>query len=58
MKVLDKGRLHIASVATGAAERMLAEALAYATQRRQFGQPIADFQLVLLVKIAFAAAGS
>ena len=46
MKVLDKGRLHIASVATGAAERMLAEALAYATQRRQFGQPIADFQLV------------
>ena len=46
MKVLDKGRLHIASVATGAAERMLAEALAYATERRQFGQPIADFQLV------------
>lgn len=46
MKVLDKGRLHIASVATGAAERMLADALRYATERRQFGQPIVDFQLI------------
>ena len=46
MKVLDKGRLHIASVATGAAERMLADALAYATDRRQFGQPIVEFQLI------------
>jgi acyl-CoA dehydrogenase len=46
MKVLDKGRLHIAAVSTGASERMLADALAYAQERRQFGQPIADFQLV------------
>jgi acyl-CoA dehydrogenase len=46
MKVLDKGRLHIAAVALGAAERMLADALAYASQRKQFGQAIADFQLV------------
>ncbi len=46
MKVLDKGRMHIAAVCVGVAERMLADALAYATQRRQFGQPIADFQLV------------
>jgi acyl-CoA dehydrogenase len=46
MKVLDKGRLHIAAACVGAAERMLADALAYALERRQFGQPIAEFQLV------------
>ncbi len=46
MKVLDKGRLHIAAVCVGLAERMLADALAYAMERRQFGQPIAEFQLV------------
>jgi len=46
MKVLDKGRLHIAAVCVAAAERMLADALAYALDRKQFGQPIAEFQLV------------
>lgn len=46
MKVLDKGRLHISSIATGAAKRMLRDALNYAKERKQFGQPIADFQLV------------
>jgi acyl-CoA dehydrogenase len=46
MKVLDKGRLHIAAVCVGTAERMLADALAYALERKQFGQPIAEFQLV------------
>ena len=46
MKVLDKGRLHIAAVCVGAAERMMADSLAYAMQRQQFGKPIADFQLV------------
>jgi len=46
MKVLDKGRLHIAAVCVGAAERMLNDALAYALARKQFGQPIAEFQLV------------
>jgi acyl-CoA dehydrogenase len=46
MKVLDKGRIHLAAVCVGAAERILDEALRYAMQRRQFGQPIADFQLV------------
>ncbi len=46
MKVLDKGRIHLAAVCVGAAERILEEALRYAMQRRQFGQPIADFQLV------------
>ena len=46
MKVLDKGRLHIAAVATGAAERMLADALRYAIERRQFGKPIVEFELI------------
>ncbi|TAL56572.1 acyl-CoA dehydrogenase family protein [Pandoraea sp.] len=46
MKVLDKGRLHIAAVAVGAAKRMLRDALAYAMERRQFGHPVAEFQLV------------
>lgn len=46
MKVLDKGRLHIAAMCVGAAERMLHEALQYALTREQFGQPISEFQLV------------
>jgi acyl-CoA dehydrogenase len=46
MKVLDKARLHIAAVCVGAASRILDEALSYALERRQFGQPIGEFQLV------------
>ncbi len=46
MKVLDKGRLHIAALSVGAAERMLDDTLKYAMERKQFGQPIANFQLV------------
>src|SRR5690606_5812914 len=46
MKVLDKGRLHIAAVSVGVAERMLNDALLYAMDRQQFGQPIAEFQLI------------
>jgi acyl-CoA dehydrogenase len=46
MKVLDKGRIHIGAVCVGVAERMLRDALRYAMERKQFGQPIAEFQLV------------
>lgn len=46
MKVLDKGRLHIAALSVGAAERMLDDALCYALERKQFGKPIAEFQLI------------
>lgn len=46
MRVLDKGRIHIAAVCVGAAKRMLADALAYAAEREQFGQAIGEFQLV------------
>ena len=46
MKVLEKGRIHIAATCVGVARRMLDDALRYAMQRKQFGQPIAEFQLV------------
>jgi len=37
MKVLDKGRIHIAAICVAVAERMLADALRYATER-SFGR--------------------
>ena len=46
MKVLDKGRLHLSAVCVGFAERILQDALQYATERKQFGEPIASFQLI------------
>ncbi|MCI0429138.1 MAG: acyl-CoA dehydrogenase family protein [Rhodospirillales bacterium] len=46
MKVLDRGRLSIAAVCVGVAERLIRDSLAYALERKQFGRPIADFQLV------------
>lgn len=44
MGALDKGRIGIASLAVGIAQAGLEAALDYARQRKQFGQPIADFQ--------------
>ena len=46
MKVLNKQRIHLAALCTGPAIRMLDEAVAWTCQRRQFGQPVAGFQLV------------
>ena len=46
MKVLDRGRLHIAAICVGTASRLIDEMTRYAAERRQFGRPIADFQLV------------
>ena len=46
MKVLDRGSLHISWVSVGVAERLIADALDYALQRKQFGQPIAEQQLI------------
>lgn len=46
MRVLDRGRLHIAAVCVGVAERLIADGVAYATDRRQFGKPIAEHQLI------------
>lgn len=46
MKVLDRGRIHIAAVSLGMARRLVEMSLAYAVDRKQFGQAIANFQLV------------
>ncbi|MGN9756846.1 acyl-CoA dehydrogenase family protein [Streptomyces sp. SD31] len=44
LSALDSGRLGIAACAIGVAQAALDEAVAYATERRQFGKPIVDFQ--------------
>jgi acyl-CoA dehydrogenase len=46
MKVLDRGRLHIAAVCVGAAERLIRDSLVYAMDRKQFGGPLSDKQLI------------
>jgi len=46
MGVLDKGRVGIAALAVGILQAALDAAIEYAKVRRQFGQPIADFQAV------------
>lgn len=46
MRVLDRGRLHISAVCIGVAERLIADCVAYATERKQFGKPIAEHQLI------------
>ncbi len=46
MKVLDRGRLHISAVCVGVAERLIEDALRYAMERKQFGKPIVEHQLI------------
>jgi len=46
MRALDRGRLHIAAMCVALSERLIDESLTYATQRVQFGKPIAEHQLV------------
>ncbi|GAA1164607.1 acyl-CoA dehydrogenase family protein [Ornithinimicrobium humiphilum] len=59
LAALDSGRLGIAAAATGLAQRALEVASAYATEREQFGRPIADNQgLAFLLADMAAAVGS
>ncbi|WP_344063318.1 acyl-CoA dehydrogenase family protein [Terrabacter lapilli] len=44
LSALDSGRLGIAAAATGLAQAALDAAAAYASEREQFGRPIAEFQ--------------
>ena len=46
MKVLDRGRLTISGSCIGNAERLIGDCVRYATERKQFSKPIADFQLI------------
>ena len=41
MKVLDRGRIHIAAVCVAVAERLIRDSLHYAAARQQFGRAIA-----------------
>lgn len=46
MKVLDRGRLTISGGCIGNAQRLIRDSVRYARERKQFGKPIAEFQLV------------
>jgi alkylation response protein AidB-like acyl-CoA dehydrogenase len=46
LRVLDAGRIGIAALAVGLAQGAYEAARRYATQREQFGQPIASFQAI------------
>src|ERR1700722_6447969 len=46
LKVLDGGRIGVAAMGVGLAQGALDQALAYASQRHAFGQPISKFQAI------------
>lgn len=46
MKTLDRGRLHISALSVGCANRLMELATDYAIEREQFGQAIAQYQLL------------
>ncbi len=46
MKTLSRGRLHMSALCCGIAERLIEESVQYALDREQFGQPLADFQMI------------
>ena len=46
MKTLDRGRLHISALCVGVSQRLVEESVRYAIDRKQFGQAIAEFQLI------------
>ncbi len=46
LQILDGGRIGVAAMGLGLAQGSLDEALAYAKERRAFGQPISKFQAI------------
>jgi acyl-CoA dehydrogenase len=46
MRCLAHGRVHIAALCVGMAQRLVDESVSYAAERKQSGQPIGSFQLV------------
>jgi hypothetical protein len=57
LSALDNGRISLAAGCAGIAQGCLEASVAYAAERRQFGRPIASFQLVqeLIAEIAVEA---
>jgi acyl-CoA dehydrogenase len=47
MSVLDRGRFHISALSCGIAQRLVEEMVRYGTERKQFGKPIIEHQLVM-----------
>lgn len=56
MSALDRGRLGVAAGAVGIGQACLDACIAFAKQRRQFGQRIADFQMIQATLADMAAA--
>lgn len=46
MKCLDHARIHMAAISVGLCTRLIDEGVRYAVDRKQFGRPIAQFQLI------------
>ena len=46
MQVLNNGRLSLGTGSVGGAKLLLDRAIAHVKERRQFGRPLADFELV------------
>ncbi|MFN2431719.1 MAG: acyl-CoA dehydrogenase family protein [Gemmatimonadota bacterium] len=55
MAVLDVGRLGLSAAALGAAKDAIDRSIAYAKERKAFGQPIAEFQAVQWMLAEMAA---
>lgn len=55
MSALDRGRLGVAAGAVGVAQACLDACVAFARERRQFGQRIADFQMIQAILADMAA---
>lgn len=49
MQVLERGRLHISAICMGVADRLVEDSTKYAAERKQFGAPIGNLQLVQAV---------
>ncbi len=46
MEILNDGRVSLAAGAVGGAKEMIDRSVEYAKQRRQFGRPIAEFEMI------------
>jgi acyl-CoA dehydrogenase len=46
MRSLARGRLHLAAICVGLAQRLVEESVSHAAENRQGGRPVAEFQQV------------